>query len=1171
MTRSPCHAPRLLCALLLAVPCLALAPSPGVGQEDGAAAALTDLATYRAAEGLRVELFAADPQLNNPVALCLDELNRVYVAEEYRFNRGTEENRTRPFLLEDDLQIETLDDRLRMFERHADQFEGGMAWFRRWGDQVRQLADTDGDGRADRSTVFAGPFNEPLDGLASGVLARDGDIYLTCVPHLWRLRDRDDDGRADEQQRLLTGFGVNAGFLGHDLHGLVWGPDGRLYFSIGDRGFHVVTPEGRVLHGPRTGAVFRCEPDGSRLEVVHRGLRNPQELAFDDDGRLLAVDNNCDKGDDARLVLVVEGGDSGWNMSYQSLPEPYLTGPWHAEHIWRTPGPAGDTSDPPLGADPQTSLGAASSEPPAWIVPPVGRLGAGPSGFTFCSGVGLPERYRDCLLYCNYTGNGGVEAFRLVPEGAGVRMADLHDWLKPVRATDVELGYDGQVYVCDFGPLDWSGATVPGRVFRVFDEQRRQSPEVRELRQLFAYGFSGRSDDELLRLLGHADLRARQRAQFELVGRPGAERLLARLAKDERAPTRSRLHAIWGLGQLARRDVAVGSELLPLLADGDEELRAEAARTLGDARCRAAAEALLLRLEDDSPAVRMRAAFALGRVLGPNDVGDFLGPDNGAPPDGASGPIVGRAAAALFTMAAANGNREPFVRHAAVMALTWLGDRDTVLARLRAPSRAERLVALLVLRRWRDVAVADALDDSDLSLVAEAARAINDLPLDDVAERLASVRPREGASFPDSLARRVVNASFRRGGAAADATRLVELALDERLSPAARRECLAALGDWAQPAARDRVTGFWRPLAPRTATPARDAVAASLDRLLRTDESRQADVVELLIRLEVVVDETELASWVVDGGRPAAARAAALRLLAALDSGRLPAVLAAALGSDQPTLRAAARREICARDAARGVELVAECLANADAVVAEQQAAFVLLGAPGGVAAADAAPLVATWLRRLESGDAPPQLALEIVEAAERLAQDGSIAALLSARRARVAAAAATDPLAAHRVALEGGDPQRGRSLFVNHATAQCVRCHRVAGDAVASAGGVAGPDLSRVAERHPRESLLESLLYPDAKIAAGFGAVSLRLESGEVLSGILQAEDAARITLRLADGATRDVPLDAIERRGVARSPMPPLARNLGLAELRDLIAFLDTLRAANAAPGGK
>src|SRR5690606_31594882 len=122
---------------------------------------------------------------------------------------------------------------------------------------------------------------------------------------------------------------------------------------------------------------------------IHQGLRNPQELAIDQYGNLFADDNNCDKGDDSRLVYIVPGGDSGWNMAYQHIPEPYLTGPWHAEAIWHV----------------QHDL------QPAYVVPPVGKIGGGPSGFVFSSGTSLSPRYRNHFFYCNFTGNGGVESF----------------------------------------------------------------------------------------------------------------------------------------------------------------------------------------------------------------------------------------------------------------------------------------------------------------------------------------------------------------------------------------------------------------------------------------------------------------------------------------------------------------------------------------------------------------------------------------------------------------------------------------------------------------------------------------------------------------------------------------------------------------------------------------
>jgi len=295
----------LAVALLLAAAALVAANDPD--PPDGTEKALKQIPALKPPPGMRVELFAAEPKLGSPVAIALDEQNRVYVAEEYRFNRGTQENRSNPalatlYLLEDDLQIRTLDDRLRVFKKWSHKFPGGMDWFTKYADQVRMLEDTKGTGRADVSEVLA-TFSEPLDGLCAGVLARDGDLFITCIPSLRKLAKG-----SSRPEPLLTGFGVNCGFLGHDLHGLTFGPDGKLYFSVGDRGFHVTTKEGATLSGPRTGAVFRCNPDGTELEVVHRGLRNPQELAFDQYGNLFADDNNCDKGDFARLVYVVEDG-----------------------------------------------------------------------------------------------------------------------------------------------------------------------------------------------------------------------------------------------------------------------------------------------------------------------------------------------------------------------------------------------------------------------------------------------------------------------------------------------------------------------------------------------------------------------------------------------------------------------------------------------------------------------------------------------------------------------------------------------------------------------------------------------------------------------------------------------------------------------------------------------
>src|SRR5581483_11636622 len=155
---------------------------------------------------------------------------------------------------------------------------------------------------------------------------------------LWLLHDGK-DGKADQRRQMSTGYGVHVSFYGHDLHGLRMGPDGRLYFSIGDRGLNVTTDDGRTLAYPDTGAVLRCEPDGSHLEVFATGLRNPQELAFDELGNLFTGDNNSDSGDKARLVYVVDGGESGWRIGYQYPTSLSDRGPWNAEKLWHLPSP----------------------------------------------------------------------------------------------------------------------------------------------------------------------------------------------------------------------------------------------------------------------------------------------------------------------------------------------------------------------------------------------------------------------------------------------------------------------------------------------------------------------------------------------------------------------------------------------------------------------------------------------------------------------------------------------------------------------------------------------------------------------------------------------------------------------------------------------------------------
>jgi len=1095
-----------VCAIAIACTAIAVTArnpldDPAASLPDGTTAGLKQIAQFRTPMPLTIELFAAEPMLGSPVAIGLDERNRVFVAEEYRFNQGTEENRTRPFFLNDDLQLKTVEDRLAMYKKHAGQFRGGMDWFTKHSEQVRLLVDTKGTGKADKSTVFAGGFNAPLDGLAAGVMATGGKVYLTCIPNLWELTD-EKDGVAQTRKTLHTGFGVNCAFLGHDLHGLIVGPDGKLYFSVGDRGFHVTTKEGTTLSGPRMGAVFRCNLDGSELEVVHKGLRNPQELAFDEHGNLFADDNNCDKGDHARLVYVVEGGDSGWNMAYQTIPDPYLTGPWHAERMWHLPH-AGQ---------------------PAWIVPPIAAIGAGPSGFLFTSGTSLPDRYRNSFLMCNYTGNGGLESWKVKPQGAGFEMVDLHDFLKPIRATDAEFGTDGKLYIADFVDLKWDGGTAGGRIYTAFDKDKIKSEVVLETKTLFAEGFDKQTTERLAKLLHDADLRVRQQAQFALVKRGDAGMGVFVKELETQKETLASLHAVWGLGMLAKTSPEATNALGKGLLHPWAEVRAQTAKTL-PASVPADVRLLPLLRDDASARVKYFAAEALGKRRSKAAV-----------------PL-------LFDLLATNANADPYLRHACVTALSTIGDKEAVYNKVKAGNAAVRLAVVLVLRAWKDESLRDLLRDPDVDVRTEAARAIHDLPMEKLSVDLASALPlSDGGNHSDALMRRAMHAAYRLGGKQY-AQAILLVASDKSFSELVRGEALAMFRDWANPGPRDRVTGHWRPLPARDGAEARTVLQAGLAKLFAgTSGKLQADAVETIAVMGVVVEESEAAGWAADRTRDPGLRAAAMKLLAARRSQLFPKLATGMMKDGPPPLAAAVRDLVALNDPAQGVKLLDGVLADDKAALVERQRALLMTAK---LQTPDAAKLLDEWAVKLVDGAVPRDLQIDAVEAIKAFP-----APARDKLRATFEGNLAKDPVGKFTYSLTGGDAAAGREIFFNHTAAQCVRCHKIDGQ-----GGIAGPDLSQVAGRNPtktREHLLESIVLPSAKISEGFADVTLTLADGRILAGTVLKEDAKSVTVKRPDGRTETVPVADIDARTKPISVMPSAERALTPREMRDLIEYL-------------
>jgi quinoprotein glucose dehydrogenase len=294
MLQTRCITASVLLTLFAGLPLGAQKPapySPKVAEKSQRAESLVK--TMSVDEGFTISLFAAEPDVANAVCFWVDDKNQVYVGESFRqAEKGIPDNRDHAEWLLDDLRSETVADRRAMYLTHHPEM---AITYTREHDRIRLLRDTNGDGRADSVTVFADGFNDILDGTGAGLLSRGDRVYYTCIPNLWRLTDENHDGVADRREVLSHGYGVRIALRGHDSHGLVIGNDGRLYFSIGDRGFSITTKEGKHLHLPHAGAVFRCELDGSQLELFATGLRNPQELAFDDYGNLFTCEKKVER------------------------------------------------------------------------------------------------------------------------------------------------------------------------------------------------------------------------------------------------------------------------------------------------------------------------------------------------------------------------------------------------------------------------------------------------------------------------------------------------------------------------------------------------------------------------------------------------------------------------------------------------------------------------------------------------------------------------------------------------------------------------------------------------------------------------------------------------------------------------------------------------------------
>ena len=278
-------------------------------------------------------------------------------------------------------------------------------------------------------------------------------------------------------------------------------------------------------------------------------------------------------------------------------------------------------------------------------------------------------------------------------------------------------------------------------------------------------------------------------------------------------------------------------------------------------------------------------------------------------------------------------------------------------------------------------------------------------------------------------------------------------------------------------------------------------------------------------------------------------RRAALRALGRLGGPRVTRAVEIALGSEEVDVRQEAQQLMGRLDLPEPtvVAMLETILENG--TIEERQAAIDVLGTLRGD---DAHRLLGRQLDAMLSGEAEAALQLDLLTAAE-----GSTSDSIKAKRAAYDARRdADDPLAAYQELLYGGDPEAGMRVVAAHPAAQCIRCHQVN-----KQGGLVGPDLSRIGATLSREQLLEALVLPSARLAPGYGTVSVTMKDGRSLSGTLMAATYSTLTLTTADGTQTLASADIAERTD-APSGMPPMTGLLTKKEIRDVVAFLSTLK---------
>lgn len=1076
------------------------------------------------AEGLKLEVWGVDSLVRDPIAIHVSDDGSIYYSRSPRRNNAEFDIRGHQDWEIRSIALQTIEDKRNFLRTElSPERSSENTWLKDlngdgshdWKDmlvernEVYQLKDSDGDGLADWSQMQVYDFHEEVTDVAGGIMKTDDALYVAAGPDMWRLMDTNGDGIMDEKKSLSHGYAIHIGFGAHGMSGVEMGPDGRIYWGIGDIGFNGKGDDGTEYKYPNRGVIARSNPDGSDFEIFAMGVRNTHEFVFDQYTNLISVDNDGDHaGEKERLVYLTRGSDSGWRINWQfgkyRDPDNNTYKVWMDEKLYlpRWEGQA------------------------AYITPPLLNYVSGPTGMVFNPGAGLGERWKDHFFVVEFVGSpasSGLHAFQLQPKGASFELTKTEKIVGSFLPTGIDFGPDGALYMADW-VNGWNDKNY-GRIWKLTDETSKGWALQKQTEAEIKADYKKLSEADLKSKLYFEDLRIRRKAQFELVkrGKKGAE-IFQQVIQDKSNQI-ARIHGILGLSQLGRlNDLSMADPLVALLKDSDPEIQAQAAKWLGDIRYSKAGKELIANLTHENARVRFFSAEALGRSKNQEAIQP------------------------LIALLESNNDEDAYLRHGVTYALSQIGKVEPLAALASHPSKAVRLGAVLALRRLESPELAKFLNDSDEYIVTEVARAIHD----DFSVEAAL--PALGAllsttSFQNEpLIRRAISAN-QRVGKDENLNHLITYLAKPGIPEILKKETIAAIGTWAKPSLVDRVDGRYRGEVTRDPSSIKGKVQPVLvSQASAKEEALRVESIKAIGKLQIN-ESADLLLSKLKSDPAEAVKVQALNSLVAMNAANLSEAISFAMSDNAEAVRVAGLGLLAQTSLPNDqkVTLLTDIIKKR--TLPEKQTALLTLG---GLEGSKDLPVWKTILADFDAGKLPEGTWIELEEA---------IAATTSADLKTqfdglLEKKAAGEAWKKYAGALAEGNARRGRNIFFENQTAQCIRCH-----AYDDMGGNAGPALDAIGKTLSKEELLIALVEPSKRLAPGYGTISIEMASGEKVTGTLLEEKKDSMSFKVGSD-TKEILKKDIKSSQMAASSMPPMGTLLTKRELRDLVTYLTTLR---------